>query len=359
MAKEATMPTPQDDELQDDLAGAPAPEAAPAPEPAPPPEPKNLREELSAQFDASTGKEEPPTKPKGKEPVAAAPPEGAEVPAAPPPEETERPIPHRLRDPLGKQWDKLPPEVRNAFHEYETNIGRLNNKYGKAAQAWDATQRVYAPYQQMVESEGGNFHGAVEALFETARVLRTGAPEQKVALVQAIMKEFRIPAEQVLGRQAAPGQGGAPAPAPAPAVSPEFVNRLAALEHHILTRNAEETYSIRAQVDETLETFVNDPTRPYVKEPGFLDAMADLIETGRAPDLAAAYETATWMFPRTRQLELAKTNLQGLQGRQQAAVAARRAAVSVPGNAPGAVSRDTSKMNLRETLSAAFDGELE
>jgi hypothetical protein len=356
MAKEANMPTPnQDDEVLDTSLeeGAAASSPEPAPEAA---APKNLREELSAQFDAASGEEQPPAKPKGPEASGEQPAGEGEVPQAPSPDDLERPIPNRLKDKFGQSWQKLPKDVREAFHEYESNIGRLNNKYGKAAQAWDTTQRVYAPYQQMVEQEGGDFHGAVSSLFETARVLRQGSPEQKALLMEAMCRQFNIP---LPGSRAGGAEGSAPAPAPHAGVSPELLQRLTMLEQQVLTRDANEAYSVRAQVDQTLEAFVNDPSRTYVKEPGFLDAMADLIETGRAADLAAAYETATWMFPRTRQLEMAKTNLQGLQGRQQAAASARRAAVSVPGNAPGAVRRDTSKMTLRDTLSAAFDGELE
>lgn len=330
---------------------------------APPAEAPSLRDSLSEAFDASvansSAKSEvpgavssPAPAPAASAPVAASPAAPAQSPPAAPESDIERPIPERLKATLGDKWATIDPALRKEFHNYESTVGRLADKYGKSAQAWEQVSKITAPYEQMVRSEGGTIHGAIGNLFETARILRMGTPEQKVALVNAIVKEFKIPYS---GAPAADGQ--APSPPPG-GLSPEFVDRFTSLERRILTSDAEVEQNIRTQVNDDLNAFVNDPKNVYVKEPGFLDTMADLISSGRSADLAAAYQDAAWLLPATRDRELARSNAERVKASQEAAQRARRAGASVNGNAPGNVTLDPSKMTLRDTLSAAFDGEL-
>jgi len=261
----------------------------------------------------------------------------------------ERAIPERLKTKLGEKWTTIPSEIRDEFHAYETHIGQMANKYGKAAKAWEETQQAFAPYEQMVRAEGGNFHGAMTNLFETARILRQGSPEQKVALIKQISSTFNIPIDTATGEQA----GSAPA-----AVSPELIDRLNRLEQGILTREATEVHNARAKVESDLQTFLADPRHVYVQEPGYLDTMAGLITAGKATGLDDAYTQAAWLHEGPRNAEIAKINAAKLTPRIEQAAHARKVGVSVNGNAPGTVKLDPSKLSLRDTLSAAFDGEL-
>lgn len=87
--------------------------------------------------------------------------------------------------------------------------------------------------------------------------------------------------------------------------------------------------------------------------------MQKLIRAGAAADLKSAYEQAAWLHDRTRQLEIAKANQHRVKDVVGQANRARQAAVSVNGNSPGPVKRDQSKMTLRETLEAAYNGDLD
>lgn len=275
--------------------------------------------------------------------------ESATAPAVPADEpKYERPIPERLKYKLADKWTTIPPEIREEFHAYETHIGQMANKYGKAAKAWEETQSAFAPYEQMVRAEGGNFHGAMVNLFETARILRQGSPEQKVALLKQIQTTFNIPADATVS-----DQGTAPA-----AISPELIDRINRLEQGILTREASEVHNARAKVESDLQTFLADPKNVYTQEPGYLDTMAGLITAGKATGLDDAYTQAAWLHEGPRNAEIAKINAARITPRVEQAVRAKQVGVSVNGNAPGTVKLDPSKLSLRDTLAAAFDGEL-
>lgn len=328
-------------------------EVVEAVEAAPPAAPDTLREALSQAYDQSaTPATFPPEKPLSAAPLAQDP---AALPA-PPPEDPaapalERPIPERLKAAFGEKWATLPPEIKKEFHEYESSIGRLASKYGTDAKAWQQTQVAFAPYEQMVKEEGGNFHTAMTNLFETARILRKGTNEQKQALIQQVCQTFKVPFPG-----GATAEGAPPATA---ALPPEFVSRIDRIEHDLLTRQATEQQNLRTKVDSELQTFLADDKHVYVKEPGFLETMASLISAGKAEGLPDAYSQAAWLHEGPRTAEIAKINAAKTASLRTQATRAKAAAVSVNGNAPGSVKRDPSKMTLRDTLSAAFDGELD
>lgn len=335
------------------------PPAEPAADP--PAAPATLRDSLAAAYDASAeGKPLPKEGPSvsrakgvvpGATPVGTpGAPEGAPTGAVPGAEPAERPIPERLKGKIEAQWAALPKEVRGQFHEYESAIGRMADKYGKAAQNWSNVEKTVSPYMEMIRAEGGNVHGAIANLFETARLLRQGSPEQKQGLLIQMAKAYGIPipGAALEGQQPQPG-----------AVSPELINRLNYLERAVLTREAESVHNVQAQVGSDIEAFVADPANIYVKEPGFLDTMAQLIDNGRAANLADAYKQAAWLHDGTREQEIGKAITARNAPRINQAQRARAAAVSVNGNAPGTVRLDPSKLSLRDTLAAAYDGELE
>ena len=313
-----------------------APSAAPAAAPTAAPAPA----------DASQSAVTPPAAP-----AADTPPVDPAVPTETP-LQAERGIPERLKSRFGDKWDKLPPEIKSTFHEYESNIGRLAHRYGKDAKAWNDSQAVFAPYAEMVRAEGGDFNGALSNLLETARILRQGTAEQKVVLLRQTAQMFGVSLASLTGAPQADGSAQ-------PSVDEATINRLNQLEREVLTTRGMQTHNARQQVNQDLEAFTSDPAHIYLQEPGYMETMAALIKAGKAEGLKDAYEQAAWLHERPRQLEIARQNQQRSEQSRQAAERARRAASSVNGSSPGAVRQDTSKLSLRDTLAAAFDGELD
>ena len=327
---------PDETSIRSGLEAAFAEEAADSPSPAPAPTPRVP--------DAT---------------APAVPTEGvtAEAPATAPAPATERPIPERLKSRYGEKWATIPSDIRDTFHEYESNIGRLASTYGKQAKSWDQAQKIFAPYAEMVHKEGGDFHTALSNLLETSRILRQGSPEQKVVLLRQTAQAFGVPLDALVGSAAPAADGQTRTSINVP--DEGLINRLNALEREVLTTRGAETHNTQQQVNSEIEAFMADPANIYLQEPGYLDTMASLIKAGRAENLPEAYKQAAWLHERPRQLEIARQAQQREQASREAAARARRASVSVNGSAPGAVRVDPGKMTLRDTLVAAFDGELD
>lgn len=346
--------------MPDDLTpegGAPAAAPTPAPEP-------TLRESLEAAYDAGTdgtsapasqtsrtavpeGEERPTT---GEKPATPTEPEPTAAPAPKP----ERPIPERLKGKWADKWATLDPALREEFHGYESHVGAMANKFGKDAKAWNELNTALAPYQALMQEEGADIKTSVVSLFETARLLRKGTPEQKVALLEQIRTAYNIPSNVPVDTTT-----GQPAGSPVGGVSVELANRLDRLEQTLLTRDAAETQNVRARVNQEVDGFLADAANVYLQEPGYLDTMTALISSGRAQNVKDAYDQAAWLHEGTRAMEIAKINAARLSSSAAEAERARNLGVSVNGNAPGPVRLDPSKLSLRDTLSAAYDGELQ
>lgn len=318
----------------------------------------SLSESLSAAWDAQTKLAAEPPAPStdtasapapapGAAPVAADPTQQGLTPASAPPAD---PIPTRLQSSYTpEKWATLAPEAKAIAKQYESDIGRLVDKYGKSAAAWSKVEQTIAPYIPMIQAEGGHPLAAIGSLFETARILRQGTPDQKLALVHDMIQRYQIPMQA--------GEGGVVS-VPKPSADPALLNRLSQLEARDLTGRAEFEHNTRTEVDTEVRTFLSDPANVYVSLQGFQDVMTELIQAGVAKDLADAYQQATWKHAGARDLEIAKITKSNLDKGAQAAATARQASISVAGNSPGTPRLDPSKMSVRETLSAAFDGEL-
>lgn len=323
---------------------------------------ETLRDTLSTAYDQAVSSSDEPadtaapaaqtpapetTAPTTPAPETAAP--TAETPSPAAPQVDLDAPPPRLKDRFGQSWVTLPDEVKKTFRDYESAIGRMGNRYGQAAQNWNQMQQVISPYEEMIRSEGGTPHRAVQSLLETARVLRQGHPEQKSAMVFGMLQAFQIPHQKL--------EDGRVVLLP-PSTDPALLQRLSALEGQDLTARASRSQDLARSVDEELQTFLESGDRPYLRISGYEETMAMLIETGKAKDLQSAYEQAAWLHPESRELEVARKTSAGASERAQRAAAARTAAVSVPGNNPGALQPSTKGMSLRDELRARMSGEI-
>lgn len=316
-----------------------------------------LREELSAAFESTPevldpGEATPSVEtPATEAPTASTAPTATQPTSAVP--EAKAPLadepPARLKERFGPEWGVLPDKVKLAFREYESAIGRMGNRYGQAAQRWNEVQKVMAPYEEMIRAENGHPVRAIQSLFETARVLRQGHPEQRSALAYGMITTYKIPHNV--------NQDGSITLLP-PNADPNLLRRLTQLEGESLTARANSYQDTAAEVDRTLEDFLSSEDRPYLQIPGYQETMAMLIESGKSPDLQSAYNDAAWMHQESRKVEMARQSSETAATRATQAARARTAAVSVAGNSPGPVTQNLSSVSLRDELAARLSGDL-
>jgi hypothetical protein len=322
---------------QEEASAAASPPPAEPSEPAEAPAaPKTLREELTSAIKESSN----PPADKAKPSIEVK----TEVPTTPKPDGPR--LSNYLKNRHGEEWDKLPEKVKETFLSYESRVGQLASRYGQAAKEYENLQSVFAPYEEMVRSEGGTMATAMQSLLETARILRQGHPSQKLALLQALVDTFNVPAKVAPFEDASVN------------APPELINRITQLEQQLLTQRAGETHNARTQVKQSLDNFISDPAHPYVHEDGFLDIMADLVEIGRAKDLDDAYAKAAMIHPVTQAKELSKR--QSAEAERLAAEAAKRrsaASASLPSRSAATAPASNGKVSLRDELAARLRGE--
>lgn len=324
--------------------------ADPAPQPDNQAEPGSLRERLEAAYDGIEAREaeegdEAPAKPDAEpKPAAVRDTTGKFAPKNPP---AEQPGAEKLAPPAwltGKaavDWNRLPPSVREALATAVPPAPPV-----EAAQPPQPTQAPADPIRSVVQQYADHF---------TQRGI---APEQGVAsLLQTYRQLEQNPAETLrylAGQYGVPwgGQPSQPQPSQAshegqPYGQPDIEShptvaalreKLAQLEQGYGTIQQQQQAQLREaqarkvhEASLTIERFANDPANPRPHFEAVKEDMALLIRSGRAADLAEAYDRAVWANPTVRATLLAEQQAQAAEAAAKAArereAAARRAAL--------------------------------
>lgn len=278
-------------------------------------------------------------KPTG-EPAAAAAAEPAKVPAPP--------IGWKADD--KSRWHELPAWAQAAIAQREVDAHKQISKQDDERSFGREMQRVIQPYLAQIHAEGGTPAGAVQAMLNTAYVLRTGAPEQKRNALLAVARQYGVD----LGAPQSPGAQGQNVPPEMRALQQQVSQLQASLSQQSQAQNqAAQQAALR-----TVEEFAADPANVYFEE--VKADVAALLSQGRAPDLKTAYDMACWARSDVRTTLLAQTRAQEEQKRRDEEARrteeARRKAVSVVG-APGSASVPQGSKpagSLRDELANQF-----
>lgn len=261
---------------------------------------------------------------------------------APAPVEAKR-APSSWRPAAAAEFDKLPPHVQDEVLRRETDFHKGVEGYKQHAELGRTFERVIAPYAQLLQQNQMTPDVAVAHLLEAEAKLRTGTPEQKATYFAQLARDYGIDlgvAQQM------------PIPDPYTSQLEQRLNLLQRQQNDWLeAQRREQTDKLNSEI----QAFASDPSRSHFE--AVRDDMAALIQTGRANDLATAYDMAVYANPKTRAALLEQQRLVAVKQTQSQAQAqrAKSAAVSVKGSSPASGS-GTPKTSLRATLAAAFDG---
>jgi hypothetical protein len=205
------------------------------------------------------------------------------------------------------EFDKLPPTIKAEIHRREADF-----QSGQAQLIPDATmgrelRQVIAPYEAMIQAEGGTPARAVADLFRTAALFRTGTVQQKYAAVAQIANQFGIDLRRFAGQPQSQPQGQQQ--------QQEFrdprVDQILAAQNQERQQNAQRE---QAQTENTVTRWMNEadtqgnPKRPYLND--VINEMSALVPQIRQSDpsmthaqaLDAAYDRAIWAHPEIRTL---------------------------------------------------------
>lgn len=245
-------------------------------------------------------------------------------------------------------WDKIPPEVQAVIARREEEAHRGITTLGQDAALGKKLKDVINPYLPMIRAEGGDEAGAVRDLLQTAYILRTAAPEQKIGVFRHLAGQFGVDL-------AVAAQG-------VPQVSPELQSlrqELAQLKGHLTSTEQQQHQQIQGQAQAMIEAFAADPKNEFYEQVKPL--MAHLLVAGQAKDMQEAYDMACHANPDVRSTILTRQQAESEAKRaaeaKAKADAKRKAAGSISGSPAGTVSTTIAAnqdLPLREELRQAW-----
>jgi hypothetical protein len=289
-------------------------------------------------------------------PVAAAPVVPAQV------EQQLRKPPSSWSKDQWERWNKLDPATQDYIDKRESDFAKGVSTYkaqwDQAAPLLQAMQPFHADLQQA----GIPPQQWITNLGNAHRTLALGSPDQKLQMFVKLATDYGVPLQALLPQQGPDGQPMRPQVDPQTAHLLQTVsalqNRLQSFEtitqQQEQTRLQNEIKQFQASVDP--DTF--EAAKPI---------MAQLLQSGMAPDLKTAFEKAIrvddtlWQrqqaAEQARQAETAKQAQAEAERQRLAVIAQKKAAASSPKSSSptGNTAAGGGKQDRRATLSEAFD----
>lgn len=210
-------------------------------------------------------------------------------------------------------WAQLPPAVQQEVLKREADIFQGIEQYRDLAQTGRAFQQTLAPFIENFRSAGMDPVATVGNLLNAHHVLARGTTEQKLALVRAVISDAGLSADDLLSEP----------PYVDPAVR-DLRSELTSVKAQLQQREQRELETQRATLQ--VEKFFADPAHKYALE--VATEMHQLIVSGQAPDLAAAYDKAIWLNPVVRARVLAEQQASARAAEEKAAAEKAAAAKS-------------------------------
>jgi hypothetical protein len=245
-------------------------------------------------------------------------------------------------------WDKIPPEVQAVIARREEEAHRGITTLGQDAALGKKLKDVINPYLPMIRAEGGDEAGAVRDLLQTAYILRTASPEQKIGVFRHLAGQFGVDL-------AVAAQG-------VPQVDPQLQSlqrELAQLKGHLTSAEQQQHQQIQGQAQAMIEAFAADPKNEFYEQVKPL--MAHLLVAGQAKDMQEAYDMACHANPDVRSTILTRQQAESEAKRaaeaKAKADAKRKAAGSISGSPAGTVSTTIAAnpdLSLRDQLRQAM-----
>lgn len=199
-------------------------------------------------------------------------------------------------------WESLPENVRQEIHKREEDMFSGLEQYKSGAQFGWEVAGLFKPYESIMREAGVGPTQILPGLLEAHATLAMGRPEQKLTMINRLIKDYSIPVPQLLAELT----GGALTDV-SPYVDPQVKSlqeRLESLQSRLDAQSRTEAQQRAAEIHRSIEAFANDPKNVYFAE--LADDIAALIRGGVTKDLQVAYEKALWANPAVRAKEQAR-----------------------------------------------------
>lgn len=257
--------------------------------------------------------------------------------------------PSSLKPEYKAEWAKLPKNWRGEFYRRETDFHKGIEPYKASHAQWERlSKEVLSPHMARIQASGLPVDEYVKEFMLLDHVLATGTAQQKAQAVNALAQHYKLDLSQ-FGKQEQQLSAD-------PTVR-AMQQELAELRNaHSQSQTAEQRRAQafeqerQQEAERILADFRADPKNVYFDD--VKDDMAALLSTGRAKDVADAYDKACRLNP-TVHAALAKQQRE--QEEKQRIEEARRKtanarAASFDVQAQGAALPGSKQLTLNEEL---------
>lgn len=235
-----------------------------------------------------------------------------------------------------KVMEKLPEEAQKYIIERQDQFHKGIEQYKEAANYAKTIDRAISPYKDYMSNLGVTPDVAFTNLLKTEHTLRMGSYQEKAEMLQKLAHDYRIDMNSL---------------ASVP-YDPNMHNLKAQLEYTQSQLQASQNFR-QSQEDVQIQSNIDEFAQSHEYFTDVQATMADLLERGFANDLDDAYAKAIRLdddvFNKTLVRQQSGVNRQKLVQANQAAQAAKAAAVSVKG-APAGTTRSVTPASTEDAV---------
>ena len=212
------------------------------------------------------------------------------------------------------EFAKLPPVVQQEILKREEDIFKGIEGYKEAAAFGNSLKQVLDPYLPVLQQYNIQPAAQVADMMQAHYTLAFGTPEQKLALMQQVAKDYQIDLRNLNLEGAA-------------YVDPQVADlqkQLQQLQSQMSQSQRAQTEAKRSEIERHVTAFASDPKNIYFEE--LANDIAHLLRTGAEKTVEAAYEKAMWMNPAVRAKELTRQQAEKAEAERKAAAEKAEAA---------------------------------
>ena len=239
-----------------------------------------------------------------------------------------------------KVMEKLPEEAQKYIIERQDQFHKGIEQYKEAANYAKTIDRAISPYKDYMSNLGVTPDVAFTNLLKTEHTLRMGTYQEKAEMLQKLAHDYQIDMNSLAGVP----------------YDPNMHNLKSQLEYTQSQLQASQNFR-QSQEDVQIQSTIDEFAQSHEHFTDVQATMADLLERGFANDLDDAYAKAIRLddnvFNKTVAQQQSGVNRQNLVQANQAAQAAKAAAVSVKG-APAGVTRSVMPASTEDAVRQAM-----
>lgn len=243
------------------------------------------------------------------------------------------------------EFNKLPVHIQDEILRREDETHKTITKHDEERVLGKSMRDVISPYMAIIQAEGGTPQGAVKDLLNTAYVLRTGSPQQKLGILSQVAQQYGVDLRAIAQGQTQPQQ-------PSDPHVQALQQQVAEMKKIIDDNQKLQTQQDHDRLQQIIGAFAEDPKNVHFSNQKVKAFMKTLLEGGHAQGLQDAYDQAIYALPEIRST-LTPVQAQDQAKRQQEVQAKKKAGSSITGG-PGSSVPNTGnpERSLREELQA-------